>query len=212
MTVLEADPFANVGEARKAGHFGMWVFLASEVMFFGVVIGAYLLTRLEHPQAFIDASRLTDVRLGSLNTIVLLTSSFTVAVAAQAAQSGQRRLGHWLLIATMLLGITFLVVKGIEYRHDFKDHLWPGGAFRSVGTDPHGVELFFWLYFTLTGLHALHLVIGIFLVGTLVKLLMKEPTGEAGHHLELSALYWHLVDVVWIFLFPMLYLVSRVPT
>lgn len=205
-------PFDRRETAHDASTFGMWVFLASEIMFFGAIFTAYVLTRLAHPQAFAAASRLTDFALGTTNTAVLLTSSFTIALAARATTLRQLRLSKIALAATIALGLVFLAIKGTEYAADIAAHRLPGADFRYEGTDPRGVQLFFGLYFVTTGFHALHLLIGIGLVGTVIARLERWRADVAEHTTELVALYWHLVDIVWIFLYPLLYLVSRVPS
>jgi cytochrome c oxidase subunit III len=188
---------------------GMWVFLATEILFFGVLFVAYLITRIHHPQAFAMASRLTDLRLGSINTAVLLTSSLTMVLGARAARERRwRPCASW-LTATAALGVVFLVLKGMEYYSDFDRHLVPGVGFALSGPDRRGLEQFFLAYFVTTGAHATHLLIGIGLVAFLALRARSGRNHPSPNSVEVGALYWHLVDVVWIFLFPLLYLVSR---
>lgn len=206
------EPFESSEAAHDASGFAMWVFIATEIMFFGALFGAYVLLRNEYPSAFAEASRLTDVRLGTANTALLLTSSLTMALAVRAAALGERRATTLFLGLTMLLGFAFIGIKGLEYMHDFEQHLVPGYNFEHPGSNAHGIELFFWLYFVMTGLHALHLTIGIGLLGviTVIGVRARRDRQERGAHLvELSGLYWHLIDIVWIFLYPLLYLVAR---
>lgn len=188
----------------------MWVFLATEVMFFGVLFAAYVMTRLHHPQGFILGSRHTDIVLGTINTAVLLTSSLTVALADRAVALNQRKLATGLIIATIALGFVFLALKGTEYVQDWHQHLVPALNFSFAGPDARGVELFFYLYFVTTLLHALHLTIGI---GLMAVMAVLNSRGKFSSHyftpVKLSGLYWHFVDIVWIFLYPLLYLVSR---
>jgi cytochrome c oxidase subunit 3 len=189
-------------EERETDTLGMWVFLATEVLFFGVLFFAYVTTRLHYGEAFAVASRHTNITLGSINTGVLLTSSLTMALAVRSVTVGARRVGAWLLVATMALGVTFLALKGIEYAHDYREHLVPWLEFAFDPSQRAGARLFFYLYFVMTGAHAIHLIIGLCLAGFMLTRLTVAA-------LEVTALYWHLVDMVWIFLYPLLYLVSR---
>jgi cytochrome c oxidase subunit 3 len=203
--VLEPQ-FRDHAQQDFARSFGMWVFLSSELLFFGPLLFGYLYLRMRHPEATGMASRHTDMLLGTVNTAVLLTSSFCMALAGNAARTQvRRRAGRWLAL-TALLGVVFLAIKGYEWRQEFGEHLFPGAGFhpsdgRDAGT-VYGMELFFLLYFAATGLHALHLLIGV----SACVWLMREPRSEA---VELVGLYWHFVDVVWIALYPLLYLTMR---
>jgi cytochrome c oxidase subunit 3 len=188
----------------------MWVFLATEVLFFGGMFAAYAAYRALFPGAFGHASRHLDVTLGTTNTVVLITSSLTMALAVHAVQTGRRRGGALWLGLTMALGAIFLAIKGWEYARKLDEGLLPGPAFVYPGADAPQAELFFSLYFAMTGVHALHMVIGI---GLLTWLVLRVRSGgvSAVYHtpVELSGLYWHFVDIVWIFLFPLLYLIGR---
>lgn len=188
----------------------MWVFLTTETLFFGVLFFAYLVMRLAHPEGFAAASRHTDMLMGTLNTAVLLTSSMTMALAVEAATLGRARLASRLLTATLLLGVVFLAIKGYEYRREYVEHLWPGSGFRFDGPNAAGAQTFFWLYFVMTGFHALHLVIGVALVGFMAwRLARGGLTAQSAASIDNAGLYWHFVDIVWIFMYPALYLVSR---
>lgn len=212
-TVLEPQ-FATRDQQAFARSFGMWVFLSSELLFFGPLLFGYLYLRMHFPHATALASRHTDMLLGTLNTVVLLTSSLAMALAAAAGEAQQRtRATRWLLV-TALLGLVFLAVKGWEWHAEAGEHLFPGVGFRpsdDVGANTaHGMQLFFVLYFAMTGLHALHLVIGIAASLWMALALRRPPPGgPAGESVELVGLYWHFVDVVWIFLYPVLYLTGR---
>jgi cytochrome c oxidase subunit III len=189
---------------------GLWVFLATEVLFFGVLLFGYVVTRIHHPQAFALASRHTDIVLGSVNTAVLLTSSLTVALSSVSLELGRRRAAQWLLAATLVLGATFLALKLLEYAHDIHEHLVPWLDFSLRGPDVEGEKLFFFMYFVMTGAHAVHLIVGLSLVATMIVVVGRRKTAtDSSGPVELTALYWHLVDVIWIFLYPMLYLISR---
>jgi cytochrome c oxidase subunit 3 len=204
-----SSPRDDAARAERAS-FGMWVFLASEVLFFGVVLLAYAHGRIEWPRGFALASRHTHVILGTLNTALLLTSSATAAWAVvcaerRALQTQARRL----LWVTVGLGLAFLVVKGVEYRVELREHLFPGAGFALSGT--RGAALFFMVYWFATGLHALHLVAGIGVFTVLAAGLRRRREWAGAGPIDAAALYWHFVDVVWIFLYPLLYLVERHP-
>jgi cytochrome c oxidase subunit 3 len=208
--VLIARQYDDAQQQRSAADLGIWVFLATEVLFFGVLFAVYTMTRFNHPEAFASASRLTNITLGSINTAVLLTSSLTMALGVRAAKLGlSRPLVGW-LCTTIALGIVFLAIKATEYYLDYGEHLVPGLNFAYAGADRHAVELFFYLYFLTTGLHSLHMVIGIGVVATIAAMASRGAYSPAYFTpVEVSGLYWHLVDIVWIFVYPLLYLVSR---
>jgi cytochrome c oxidase subunit 3 len=198
-------------QQREAGSIGMWVFIAQEIMFFGGMFLAYTIFRGKFPVEFAAASNTLTVWMGGLNTVVLICSSLTMALAVYFAQTGKSRAQVGFLVMTLLLGTTFLVIKGFEYAEKFKDHHFPGGSFRWEGAgDPNHVQIFFWIYFAMTGLHALHMIIGI---GIITWLILKARKGvftpEYHSPVEISGLYWHFVDIIWIFLFPLLYLLGR---
>jgi cytochrome c oxidase subunit 3 len=205
-----AHHFDDAAQQREASSLGMWVFLVNEVMFFGGLFTAYVVYRTAYPEAFHVASHHLDVRLGAFNTVVLLTSSLTMALSVHAAQVSKRLMLIVNLILTMALGLVFLGVKAYEYAHKWHEHLVPGPHFAFTGPDPGHAQLFFSLYFAMTGLHALHMVVG---VGLLAVLLVRAAQGMFNQHyytpVEVCGLYWHFVDLVWIFLFPLLYLLGR---
>ena len=198
-------------QQREAGSIGMWVFIAQEIMFFGGLFLAYAIFRSKFPVEFVAASNHLNIWMGGINTVVLICSSLTMALAVYYAQTGKRRAQVTFLILTLLLGTTFLVIKGFEYAEKFRDSLFPGGSFTWHGAgDPNHVQMFFWIYFAMTGLHALHMIIGI---GIIIWLILKARKGaftpEYHSPVEISGLYWHFVDIIWIFLFPLLYLLGR---
>lgn len=203
------EPWQSFERQRAAAHFGIWVFLASEMLFFGALLLAYTVCRIDHIAAFQAAALQTNIVYGTLNTVILLTSSVTMAVAAQGAAAGQglRAMILACLLVTALLGAAFLVVKGFEYREDIEKHLVPGSHF---ALQQAGAQLFFGLYWIITGVHAIHLTIGIILVGRLALLgYLDRVRLDCNPELGVTALYWHLVDVIWIFLYPLIYLPGR---
>jgi cytochrome c oxidase subunit 3 len=208
--VVVARQFDDPLQQRKASDLGMWVFLATEILFFGALFVAYTATRLHDPQAFAIASRLTNLTLGSVNTAVLLTSSLTMALAVRATKLGLRNASIAFLLATAVLGLAFLGIKFTEYYLDWRNHLVPVLDFAHAGPHAGGVENFFYLYFFMTGVHSIHLVIGIVMVLVLAFLARRRDfSPDYFTPVELGGLYWHLVDIVWIFLYPLLYLVAR---
>ena len=206
-----AHHFDDALQQRDASTLGMWIFLVTEVMFFGGLFTLYVTYRALYPDAFAHASHHLDVTLGTLNTAVLITSSLTMAMAVWSAQTGRRGLLLLMLVVTAALGSVFLVVKGFEYAEKFSHHLVPGPSFHwpEAAEAPH-VQLFYSLYFAMTGLHALHMVIGLGILTWLVLAARRGRFGPAyATPVQVSGLYWHFVDIVWIFLFPLLYLIGR---
>jgi cytochrome c oxidase subunit 3 len=205
-----AHQFDDADQQREATSLGMWVFLLTEIMFFGGLFTGYAVYRATYPEAFAEASRHLDYVLGAINTAVLICSSLTMALAVHGAQLGRRRALVGFLLLTILLGSAFLGIKVWEYSHKFKEHLVPGRFFSFPGREVREAQLFFSFYFTMTGMHALHMVIGIGLLGVLVVRAWRGRFSPAYNApVELTGLYWHFVDIVWIFLFPLLYLISR---
>jgi cytochrome c oxidase subunit III len=205
-----AHHFDNIEQQREATTLGMWVFLVTEVLFFGGLFTVYLVYRSWYPDAFAAASHELDITLGTINTAVLITSSLTMALAVHAAQLGERRRLMMFLVVTMALGATFLGIKGVEYYHKFAEHHVPGPGFIFEKEYARNAQLFFSLYFLMTGLHALHMVIGLGIMLWMLAWSWKGTvTAEYYSPIEISGLYWHFVDIVWIFLFPLLYLLGR---
>jgi len=211
--------FASAEQQRDAASLGMWLFLVTEIMFFGGMFCAYLVYRYWYFGDFGAASKTLDIRLGATNTAVLICSSLTVVLAVWAAQNGKRKMLITNLVLTIVLGLTFLGIKAVEYAEKFEKHHVPGATFHFEGTvpghpdlpvDPHHAEMFFSLYFAMTGLHALHMIIGIGLFSVLTVWAWKGRYGLVYHTpIENAGLYWHFVDIVWIYLFPLLYLIDR---
>jgi cytochrome c oxidase subunit 3 len=202
--------FQTLEQQQEASTMGMWIFLVTEVMFFGGLLTAYLVYRVWYPLAWAEGSLELDIRLGAFNTVVLIGSSLTMALAVRSAQTGaQKATVRWLLF-TMALGLTFLVVKFFEYREKYLLHHIPGPNFQFEGPEASQVQIFLSLYFGLTGLHALHMVIGFAILAVITWMAHRRRFSPEWHTpVELSGLYWHFVDIVWIFLFPLLYLVDR---
>ena len=206
-----AHQFDDVDQQREAVWLGMWVFLITEIMFFGGLFTGYAVYRSAYTEAFAEASRHLDYRLGAINTAVLICSSLTMALAVQGAQLGRRKTLVACLLLTIVLGSLFLGIKAYEYSHKFEENLFPGRFFQFEGAHGRNAQLFFSFYFAMTGMHALHMVIGISILGALVWLSWRgRYSAEYNAPVELTGLYWHFVDIVWIFLFPLLYLISRV--
>jgi cytochrome c oxidase subunit 3 len=225
-----AHHFDDLGQQAEASTLGMWVFLVTEVLFFGGLFLCYLVYRSKYPVAFAEASHELDVTLGTINTAVLITSSLTMALAVHAAQLGQQRLLMIFLVATMALGATFLGIKSVEYYRKFEEcpavlvalHLpapeeaghachvpGPGFSFEPPEQARHA-QIFFSLYFMMTGIHALHMVIGFGIMTWMLWWSWRGIiTADYASPIEISGLYWHFVDIVWIFLFPLLYLIGR---
>jgi cytochrome c oxidase subunit 3 len=204
-----AHHFEDLEQQREANLLGMWTFLATEVLFFGGLFTVYMVYRAAYGQPFAAASHHLDIVLGTINTWVLLTSSLTVALAVHYAQLQRRREPAGLLALTLGLGLIFLVIKGLEYYHKFEENLVPGLNFQWAEGDAGPAQLFFSLYFVMTGLHAVHMIIGIAVAAVMAWFAWHGRYVAEYMPVELFGLYWHFVDIVWIFLFPLLYLINR---
>ncbi len=218
-------------QQREAGTLGMWIFLVTEIMFFGGMFLAYALYRSLYAAAFASGSNHLDITLGAVNTGVLILSSFTMAMAVYFTQVGKHRPQIVALVLTLVLGLAFLGIKGVEYHQKYEDRLIPGKVIPGVTFSPtvahegdHDlhklhllpgatiaqVEMFYWIYFAMTGMHALHMIIGAGLLTYLIIFSLKRRFDPEYHSpVEVIGLYWHFVDIVWIFLFPLLYLLGR---
>jgi len=204
--------FDSLEQQKESSVLGMWTFLVTEIMFFGGLFLVYAVYRVLYPGSFAVASRELDIPLGLINTIVLIGSSFTMAMGVHAAALGRRRAAAVWLISTAILGLVFLGVKVGEYQHKFEHHLVPGAHFAPdhIPVEHHrGAEAYFSLYFAMTGLHATHMIIGI---PILLLLAVQAYRGAFSRSystpVEMFGLYWHFVDIIWIFLFPLLYLID----
>jgi cytochrome c oxidase subunit 3 len=216
-----AHQFDNLEQQREAGTLGMWVFIAQEVMFFGGLFLAYLIYRMTYPNAFMAASNHLNWRIGAFNTAVLITSSLTMALAVWATQAGRApKVQVAFMLATVLLGLTFLGVKAYEYHEKYVDGLIPAAGWfnppaellrqwAEAGVTVQNVQMFFWLYFAMTGLHALHMIVGVIIITPIIYWAWHGRYSPEYHSpVENFGLYWHFVDIIWIFLFPLLYLLG----
>jgi cytochrome c oxidase subunit 3 len=201
-----ARHFDTHEQRERASHLGMWLFLTSETLLFGALFGVYTGYRLQHSAEFHAAARLNDARLGTLNTLILISSSFLAAWSVHAAGHERRKTAVRCLLGTLLLGAAFLAVKAVEYGDHFAHGIFPGAHYRNTELPSAGARLFFTLYYFMTGLHAAHVIGGLVTLATLAVLVSRRRELVGYAPLELGVLYWHLVDVVWIFLWPLLYL------
>jgi cytochrome c oxidase subunit 3 len=207
--------FADMDQQRETSTFGMWLFLVTEIMFFGGLFCAYLVYRATYYEAFVEGSQTMNIWLGATNTAVLICSSLSMALGVRCAQLGKTKMMIILLLITIVFGCAFLGIKAIEYHEHWTAHEFPGPNFNFEGADAAGVsqqnlQIYFSLYWAMTGLHALHMVIGVGLVAWIII------AGARGMYspdyyspVENVGLYWHFVDLVWIYLFPLLYLISK---
>jgi cytochrome c oxidase subunit 3 len=206
-----AHQFETVAQQKEAGTLGMWVFLVTEILFFGGMFTSYIIFRALHYASFEAGSHLLKVKFGATNTAVLIVSSLTMALAIRSAQTGKKKSQTILwLILTMILGAAFIAIKlRFEWYVDYVEGIVPGISWRYAGPHAPGVQLFMCFYFFMTGLHALHMVVGLGILTVLVIMTARHRfSPEYYNPLEISGLYWHFVDIVWIFLFPLLYLIG----
>jgi cytochrome c oxidase subunit III len=205
-----AHQFDDIEQQHESASIGMWIFLSTEVMFFGGMFLGYAVYRSMYHTAYADASRHLDVLLGGINTGILLCSSLTMALAVHAAQLGGRRTVVIFILATIVLASVFLGIKTSEYYHKYEEHLIPGRHFEFSGPNANHAQVFFSFYFVMTGMHALHMVVGIGIMLVMIMLILRGRfSSEYYSPIEMTGLYWHFVDIVWVFLFPLLYLVDR---
>jgi cytochrome c oxidase subunit 3 len=223
----QAHQFEDMAQQNESYIVGMWTFLVTEIMFFGALFLSYVLYRTLHPEVFIDAHHHLDKVLGTINTIVLLSSSLFMALGVRSAQLQNKSAQMFWLILTILCAFGFLGIKSVEYKHKYDESLVPGASFHyhSVGAEggpsteaaftteksniPQGqAQIFFILYFCMTGLHGIHVIIGIIVMTTLLLMIkFNHPYARYYMWVEMAGLYWHFVDIVWIFLFPLFYLI-----
>jgi cytochrome c oxidase subunit 3 len=203
-----AEQFDDMPQQQEAATLGMWTFLATEILFFGGMFLGYIVYRYTYPAAFAEASKHTIVLYGTINTAVLLTSSLTMALAVHAAQEGRTRALLRNLLLTIFLACCFLAVKGLEYHKDLSEQLWPGPHFKA-GLPPQA-QIFWFLYWGMTGLHALHVTVGVGILSVIAWMASRGKVSAYYYNpVDISGLYWHFVDIVWIWLYPLLYLINR---
>ena len=209
-TLALRHQFDNVEQQKDASTFGMWVFLVTEILFFGGMFCCYTVYRSMYPSAFGHASNHLDVILGAISTAVLICSSFTMACAVNSAATGAKNALVGFLWVTILFAAAFLVIEMSEWHMLYTEGLMPGFNFTYRDIDPAHVQLFFCMYFAMTGLHASHVTIGIGLLAVMaIRASRGTFTPQYYTPIEVSGLYWHFVDLVWIFLFPLYYLIAR---
>jgi cytochrome c oxidase subunit III len=203
--------FDDSAQQLESSTLGMWVFLVTEIMFFGGMFASYTIYRNLFPDAFASTSHYMNVTIGAINTGVLICSSFTMVLAVRAAQLGQKKAVIWFLASTLVLGTIFLVLKYVEYHEKWIDHHVPGPSFQYADSRfVHQAQILFFLYFAMTGMHALHMIVGAGLLTTLIVMASRNRfSAEWYTPVEMIGLYWHFVDIVWIFLFPLLYLIGH---
>ena len=201
--------FSDVEQQRESAKMGMWIFLLTEILLFGGLFTAYAIYRSWNIEMFINAHRFLDVQLGTLNTVVLITSSLTMALAIRSIQLDDRKKSIRFLVITLLLAGIFLVVKYFEYSHKFHLGQLPGKYYTFTGVEGANPHIFFSIYFAMTGLHGLHVIGGMAAIIWILRKTVKGRLSLAYYTpMELTGLYWHLVDLIWIFLFPLLYLIG----
>ncbi len=203
--------FDDSAQQMESSTLGMWVFLVTEVMFFGGMFGAYTVYRNLYPDAFASTSHFMNVTIGAINTGVLICSSFTMVLAVRAAQLGQKKAIITFLVLTLVLGCVFLTLKGVEYHEKWEEHHIPGPGFQYADAQYfRQAQILFFLYFAMTGMHAIHMIVGAGLLVSLIAMAARDRFSAAWYTpVEMIGLYWHFVDIVWIFLFPLLYLIGH---
>jgi cytochrome c oxidase subunit III len=207
--VLEKQ-FVDLAHQSETAELGIWGFIATEVLFLGGLFAAYSFFRYQQPEAVIEAARHTKIIIGSVNTGLLLTSSFFMSWASLAARDGQSRLLGRLMLIAAGLGVVFIALKGLEYGEEITEHLWPGQYFSLDVAEPREAEVFYFIYWLVTGIHALHLMVGIGAVGVIARRALRGEFSAAYHSpVRVVSIYWHFVDIVWIFLFVLIYLPGR---
>ena len=205
---MVAEQFDDADQQEAAATLGMWTFLATEVLFFGALFLLYIILRHFYYNDFAAGSRRTDLMFGTINSVILLTSSLSVAMAVRYSKLNQLKPTLAGLACTVLLALSFLVIKGLEYHKDISEHLVPGPHFTTeLGLH---AQVFFWLYWAMTGLHAVHVIVGMGILSVITLLILPKGKLEGKRTaIEIAGLYWHFVDIVWIFLYPLFYLVNR---
>jgi cytochrome c oxidase subunit 3 len=216
ITVAAHEPslkhhFDDSAQQLESSTMGMWVFLLTEVMFFGGMFAGYTVYRSIYPEAFASTSHFMNVTIGAINTAVLICSSFTMVLAVRAAQLSQKKALITFLVLTLILGCVFLSLKFVEYHEKWEDHHIPGPGFQYADARyAHQAQILFFLYFAMTGLHAIHMIVGAGLLTALIAMAARNRFSSQWYTpVEMIGLYWHFVDIIWIFLFPLLYLIGH---
>jgi cytochrome c oxidase subunit 3 len=203
-----AHHFSSLERQNEAMRLGMWLFLATEILLFAGLFTGYSVYRYQFPLAFAECSRHLEIALGTLNTVVLITSSFTVALSIHYARTDRRRAAALCLALTIAFALAFLGIKAVEYTAHFHEHSLPGKYYAFKEVKVPGAAMFFTMYFLMTGLHGLHVIAGMSVLSWLLwRTLQGRYSSRYYTGLEMGGLYWHLVDLVWIFLYPLLYLI-----
>jgi cytochrome c oxidase subunit 3 len=201
------EQFATPEQQRESATLGMWIFIITELMLFGAMFAAFSIYRYWYPAAFTRGSGEMELWMGAVNTAILICSSFTMSLAEYAGASGKANRCAWLLLLTAALGAAFLAIKFTEYYMHYQDHKLPGFGFVESGPQSHEMQLFFFFYFMMTGLHSLHLLIGIGLVMVMLYPVLLDNISERYHTpIDNVSLYWHFVDVIWVFLYAIFYI------
>ncbi|MFE8069443.1 cytochrome c oxidase subunit 3 [Marinobacteraceae bacterium S3BR75-40.1] len=206
---VPAEQFDDMPQQRRASVLGMWTFLVTELLLFGGAFSAFAIFRVMHPNVFGEAAHHLDLKLGAINTAILLSSGMTMFLAEQAVSAGRRRLALGMLCSTIGLGVVFLGIKGYEWSKEAAHNLAPvlGQPFHFPGDSPGIAELFFNFYYTLTGMHAAHMLVGLIILAVMVVLVWRWRDGyRLDRQTRVVGLYWAFVDVIWIFVFTSLYL------
>jgi cytochrome c oxidase subunit 3 len=205
--IKHAEHFENLEKQAHASKLGMWIFLATEILLFGGLFVGYTYYRSLYHAAFAEGSHHLSIAIGTINTLILIFSSFLVAISSYFIQHRQKRLAVSALVFAIALGIAFLALKAGEWHHHFEEGAYPGRHYAFAEMDIPGANLFFTFYFLMTGLHALHVIVGAGILGWVAVLAGRGAfSPEYDTPLELGTMYWHLVDIIWIFLYPLLYL------
>jgi cytochrome c oxidase subunit III len=204
-----AHHFSTLDQQRDSAKFGLWIFLVTEILLFGGLFVAYAVYRSWNPDMFHNAHKALDLTLGTINTVILISSSLTVALAIRSIQLNKQKTSFYLLLSTIALALAFLVIKYFEYKHKIHLGQLPGKFYTYKGIEGNNPHIFFTIYFTMTGLHALHIIGGMSVIGWVAyKMSKNQFSAEYYTPVELAGLYWHFVDLVWIYLFPLLYLIG----
>ena len=206
---LPETQFRDLSQQRETAEFGMWVFLMTELLLFGGLFVSYAAFRYYFPQVFAEASHGLNAVIGTVNTAILIVSSMCIALAVYAVKNNQRKKLLFFLAAAIVLGSAFMILKGVEYYNHYQHHEFPGLSFDYSVPHAHERQVFFFMYFAMTGLHAIHLTVGIVLVSVIFVMAYRRRFSPAYYTpVENAGLYWHFVDVIWIFLYPLFYLID----